>query len=141
MGKINWGRVFLCGLLTGVVAGVLATILVILVGRGFQEAVQAAGGPSLPPTIAGLLAFCILAYLVPGISTMWLYAAIRPRYGPGPKTAAVAGVAWWVIRSWADAVWAWLGVIPPVEFVANVAGTLPVIILAAVVGAWLYKEA
>jgi hypothetical protein len=30
---------------------------------------------------------------------MWLYAAIRPRYGPGPKTAAVAGFALWFIGS------------------------------------------
>jgi hypothetical protein len=27
---------------------------------------------------------------------VWLYAAIRPRYGAGPKTALCAGLAVWV---------------------------------------------
>ena len=138
MGKINWGRVFLCGLLTGVVWGVLATIAVTLVGGDFLAAVPA--GQPFPPTSAGLLAFFIITNLVLGISTMWLYAAIRPRYGPGAKTAAVAGFALWFIGSWADAVWAALGVVPPGVLVAPVAASLPAIIVAAVVGAWLYKE-
>ena len=138
MGNINWGRVFLCGILTGGVWGVLATIMVALVGRDFLAAVPA--GHPFPPTSAGLLAFFIITNLVLGIWTMWLYAAIRPRYGPGPKTAAVAAFAVWFLGSWADAVWASLGVIPPGVLVAPVAAALPVIVLAAVVGAWPYKE-
>jgi hypothetical protein len=35
-----------------------------------------------------------LAY---GILMVWLYVAIRPRYGAGPKTAALAGLAAWAI--------------------------------------------
>jgi len=30
---------------------------------------------------------------------VWLYAAIRPRFGPGPATAAKAGVAAWFVGS------------------------------------------
>lgn len=138
MGKINWGRVFLCGLLAGGVWGVLATIATVLVGRDFLAAVSA--GQPFPPTSAGLLAFFIVTNLVLGIWTMWLYAAIRPRYGPGPKTAAVAGIALWFIGGWTDAVWAALGVVPPAVLVVPVAASLPALILAAVVGAWPYKE-
>jgi len=34
--------------------------------------------------------------LANGIFAVWLYAAIRPRYGAGPKTAIIAGIATWV---------------------------------------------
>ena len=136
MGKINWGRVFLCGLLTGVVWGVLEAIKAPLVGRDFLAALP--GGHVRMS--AGFFAFWIVIELVVGIWTMWLYAAIRPRYGPGPKTAAVAGFALWVIGALADAIWASLGFIPPGVLVAPVATDLPIIIVAAVVGAWLYKE-
>lgn len=138
MGKMNWGRVLLCGLITGVVWGVLATILLAVVGKDFLAAVP--GGQPFPPTSPGLLAFFIITNLVLGVSTMWLYAAIRPRYGPGPKTAAVAGFFLWFFGSWADAVWAALMEIPPGMLVAPVAAALPVIIVAAIVGAWPYKE-
>lgn len=138
MGKINWGRVVLCGIVTGVVWGVLATTMLALVGRDFLAAVP--GGQPFPPTSPGLLAFFILTNLVLGIWTMWLYAAIRPRYGPGPKTAAVAAFAVWFLGSWADAVWASLGVVPLETLVAPLAAALPTIIVAAMVGARLYKE-
>ena len=75
-----------------------------------------------------------------GISTMWLYAAIRPRYGPGPKTAVVAGFALWFFGSWVDAVWAALGAVPLRALVGPVAASLPIVLVAAVVGAWPYKE-
>ena len=139
MGKINWGRVFLCGLLTGVVWGVLEAIKFPLVGRNFLAAMQAAGHP-FPPISAGGLAFWIPMQLVLGIWTMWLYAAIRPRYGPGPKTAAVAGFAVWVVGALADVFWGSCGFVPLGALVAPVVADIPIIIVAAVVGAWPYRE-
>lgn len=138
MGKINLGRVFLCGLLMGVVWGVLTAITLPLVGRDFLAALP---GHPLSPTNPGFLAFFVIVEFVAGSWTMWLYAAIRPRYGPGPKTAAIAGFALWVIGSVVDATWAWCGFVPPGVLVGPVAAGLPIIIVAAVVGAWPYKEA
>jgi len=71
---------------------------------------------------------------------MWLYAAIRPRYGPGPKTAAIAGLATAVFGALADAIWAGFGFVPPELLVAPVAAAVPILIVAAMAGAWLYKE-
>lgn len=142
MGKINWGRVFLCGLMTGAVWSVLLGIIVVLVGRDFVAAVLAAGRPAyfFPRTQAGANVFVVMINLLVGIWTMWLYAAIRPRYGPGPKTAAVAGFACWVFVALADAIWSSFGLIPPKVLVAPVAASLPAMIVAVVVGAWPYKE-
>ena len=38
--------------------------------------------------------FTVWGFLV-GILAIWLYAAIRPRYGAGSKTALYAGAAVW----------------------------------------------
>src|SRR5262249_8469890 len=134
--------VVLCGLLTGVVWGVLCAIALPLVLVERHDI-----PPSLPVTTldepgssTGLRAVVVIMPLVLGISTMWLYAAIRPRYGPGPKTAALAGFAVWLFGSWVDATWAVFKAVRPGAFVAPAAVSLPIVLVAAVVGAWLYKE-
>ena len=139
MGKINWGRVVLCGFLTGVVSGVLHAVALPLVGRDFMAALPGFHG-HFPGTSAGMRTIVMISPLVLGISIMWLYAAIRPRYGPGPKTAALAGFAVWFFGSWVDVIWAALGAVPFGALVGPLAATLPAIIVAAVVGAWPYKE-
>jgi hypothetical protein len=137
MGKMNWGRVFLCGILTGGVWYLLALVVFVfaLGGTDFAAAVEAAGRPPFP-------ALPFILHLAGGVWTMWLYAAIRPRYGPGPKTAAVSGFALWVIGALVDALWVSLRLIPlpPGALLAPVAAALPVAVVAAVVGAWPYKE-
>ena len=90
MGKINWPRVILCGVVTGVVWTILAAISIWYVGADFNSAVP--GNKIFAPS-AGLVAFLLMVNLAGGIWAMWLYAAIRPRYGAGAKTAAAAGFA------------------------------------------------
>ena len=46
--------------------------------------------------------------LMMGIWTMWLYSAIAPRYGAEAKAAAIAGIAWWAIKSLQSEIGAWL---------------------------------
>lgn len=142
MGKINWRRVVLCGMLTGVVWGVLYAMALPLVLVERHEI-----PPSLPVTTldepgssAGLRAIVLIMPLVLGVSTMSLYAAIRPRYGPGPKTAAMAGFAVWFLASWVDATWAVFKAVRLRAFVEPAVVSLPIVLVAAVVGAWLYKE-
>lgn len=135
MGKIKWGRVFLCGILTGSVLYLLKLLVfVFALGKtDFAAAVEAAGRPRFP-------ALPFILYQGVGIWTMWLYAAIRPRYGPGPKTAAVAGLALWAIGGLVDALWVSFQLTPISlgALLALVAATLPVTIVAAIVGAWPY---
>ena len=138
MGKINWGRVVLCGFLTGVVWGVLYAIALPLVERHDSPPVLPV--TTFPGPSAAMRAIVMIMPLVVGISTMCLYAAIRPRYGPGPKTAAIAGFAVWFFGSWVDATWAAFKAVPLGAFVGPVAASLPIVLVAAVVGAWPYKE-
>jgi hypothetical protein len=138
MSNINWGRVFLCGLVTGVVWGVVAGVVGQLVAQDFLAAIPI--GNPFSPFQPGLVAFYSLLWLVMGVWMMWLYAAIRPRYGPGPKTAAIAGLATAVFGVLADAVWVSFGVIAVEVVVAPIAAAVPILIVAAMAGAWLYKE-
>jgi hypothetical protein len=41
--------------------------------------------------------------LLEGVSILWLYAVLRPLYGPGAKIAVVAAFGWWFIVSLGDA--------------------------------------
>ncbi len=138
MGKINWGRVFLGGLLFGVVCGVLLFFDVLLLGSEFMRAVEATG--QFPGTRVGQLGMCVAASIFSGVWTLWLYAAIRPRYGPGPKTAVIAGFATALFSVGADTVWGSLGFVRPGALVPIVAVAVPIIIVASVLGAWAYKE-
>jgi len=140
MGKINWGRVFVCGLLTGVVGFVLGALIFTVWGRDFEVAMLAIGRPFTLPKAGWPVFLFIVGSLVMGIVTIWLYAAIRPRYGPGPKTAAVAGFALWAIFGLADAFLMSLGLLPAGALVLPIGASLFGIIAATEAGAWLYKE-
>jgi hypothetical protein len=85
-------------------------------------------------------AVVIINPLVLGIVTMWLYAVLRSRYGPGPKTAAIAALAVWLFRSWIDVTWAMFTGVPYGDPLAPLGATLPILLVATFAGAWLYKE-
>src|SRR5258708_38550465 len=95
MGKINWGRVVLGGLLAGVVLNVFDYVVYGVVLRpDFAATMQALGKP--PGAMDSLVPLFVVVDFVYGIGLVWLYAAIRPRFGAGVKTAVIAGGARWV---------------------------------------------
>jgi hypothetical protein len=90
MSKINWSRVLLCGLLTGIVWIILGATVTALLGRDFA----ALPNNHLAAPTPGFVPFNVALDLLEGISILWLYAGIRPLYGPGSKTAILAAFAW-----------------------------------------------
>lgn len=137
MGRINWRRVLLCGSVAGVVWTLLSSVVTVLVGHDFAAAVP---GNRLAAPSGGLVTFLFLVNLLEGIWAMWLYAAIRPRYGAGLKTAVVAGMSWWAISSLIDATWGSFGFVPVQALWPAMAASCPAILIAALAGAWLHKE-
>jgi hypothetical protein len=136
MGKINWPRVLGCGLLAGVVWIILGSGVTALLGRDFT----ALPNNRLGAPTAGFIIVNVVLDLVEGISILWLYAAIRPRYAPGAKTAVIAAFAWWFIVSLGDATWCSFGFFPPRTVIPLILGTLPALVLATLGGAKFYKE-
>jgi hypothetical protein len=77
-----------------------------------------------------------------GIFAVWLYAAIRPRYGAGPKTAICAGVALWVIAILLPNVgfMSVSGLFPNNLTVLTTLGGIFECVVATLAGAAVYKE-
>lgn len=137
MSRINWPRRVLGGIVAGIVWTALSSLITAYLSQDFVAAVPG-GRLSHPP--AGMVAFLFAVSLIMGIWAMWLYAAIRPRYGPGPGTAVIAGISWWIISACIDATWGSFAFVPARAIFPASAASLPALILAALAGAALYQE-
>ena len=139
MGKINKGRVLLGGLL----AGLGLTIIQMLVNQAIlgEQWSEARTALNLQwPLAGGDIVVGVVKFFLIGIFIVWLYAAIRPRYGAGPKTAVLAGIAVWFICAllcWGCNVYT---MFPCGLVVTTVVICLVVWVLAALAGGWVYKE-
>jgi hypothetical protein len=140
MGQINWSRVILGGLLAGLVINISEYILNVPVAGAEMEAQLKR--LNLPPIAGSAVACFLIVGFVIGIVTIWLYAAIRPRYGPGPKTAICAGLVVWLLAYLIPSIgYALIGFMPTGLVMLGTIWALGEMILAALAGAWLYKEA
>lgn len=142
MGKTNWKRVFLGGLVAGVVLLILTIAFMPLFMPYLHPVMESLGHPYPAEVSVGQMAFGIIFSLIMGIVTVWLYSAIRPRFGAGPKTAVIAGFAVWFLLVSTDVSYS-LSVFDLFPFkVVLIRGFALLIpnILAAMAGAWVYKE-
>ncbi|MGC1459872.1 MAG: hypothetical protein WA825_16470 [Steroidobacteraceae bacterium] len=138
MNKINLGRVLLGGLVAGIVIDIIEIVANGLLAVDLTATLKALG--QQPPSRSAIVTFSALG-LVTGIASIWSYAAIRPRFGAGARTAVIAGLGIWVVGY-------------AVPYAYNVAhGVLPFrlgvilglvglveIILACIAGSAVYKE-
>ncbi|MBI4637116.1 MAG: hypothetical protein HY727_12270 [Candidatus Rokubacteria bacterium] len=140
MGKINWSRVFLGGLVAWVVAILLGGVAMFLYVRTEVTATWKGLGLEFPQG-PGLAVFWLVFVYVAVVMAIWLYAAIRPRYGPGVKTAVGAGLAFWLIGKFLHTMFLGAVGVYPIRFVViSMATDLVVTVAATVAGAWMYKE-
>lgn len=140
MGKINLQRVIVGGLVAGVVLNVVDYVLYGVVLKDDMAAAMAALGK--PPIADSAIMWFVLLDFLYGIFLVWLYAAIRPRFGAGPGTALKAGLAMWVVNGLLHAfAQAPMGVYPQNLLVISTVVMLFSVPLAAVAGAKLYSEA
>jgi hypothetical protein len=94
MAAINTGRVIVGGLVAGLIINAVETVMNMFVLADEMKAVYAKMGIAEPGGSA-LAGFIVLGFIL-GLLLAWLYAAIRPRYGAGPKTAAIAALLLWL---------------------------------------------
>ena len=138
MGRVNGKRIVLGGIVAAVIVNVGEGLLGLLLRRDYEAAIRALG-IRMEPGLATLLP--IAWSFAVGILAIWLYAAIRPRYGPGPRTAVRAGLALWAFSTVTFSVaMASLRIFPARLMAIATAWSLVEIIVAVVVGASLYRE-
>jgi hypothetical protein len=139
MGKINMGRVIVGGLLAGLVINLGEFVLNgYILEKDWEAAMRSLG--KQPIGTQAVAVFLALGFLL-GITAVWIYAAVRPRLGAGPKTAICIGLIVWVLTS----LFTTLGQLPTGIFPTRLL-ILPLVWglvelpLGTVAGAWLYRE-
>ncbi len=139
MKHINYGRVLAGGLLAGVIVAIGEFIFYELFMQERWLAVMERLG--VEPPGAGVLILYGVLMVILGVAIVWLYAAIRPRFGPGPRTAVCAGlVVWFLIWVWSFAGASIWGFFPFSLVAITVIWALVEVVLAALAGGWLYRE-
>jgi hypothetical protein len=137
---MNTKRIVIAGIGAGVVVWIVDCVANAVVLRDRYPQLVKAGifleQPRLP-----FFPLWTLVMLGLGLGLAWLYAAVRPRLGPGPKTAAaigfVVGLMIYTPSNLAQASWSMAGrFVPFVWFVFGIIGT----VAGALVAGALYKE-
>lgn len=135
---INFKSVLFGGLVAGVIINLSGIALVPFVGKQMEMALK---NRNLPPMSGGAMAYFGVMSLVLGVFLVWMYAAVRPRFGSEPKTAATVSVlVWFMTYFWANASMAAFGFMPMSLTVIGTAWGLFELIVAGQVGARLYSE-
>jgi len=140
MGRINVGRVILGGIVAGIVGNILGYLVDgVILAPQWAAAMQALGKADF--TTNQIIAFNVLG-LVSGVVGVWLYAAIRPRYGSGPRTAILAGLGMWAVGTFLpnSTLMGITGLFPQNLVIATTLAGIVVTSVAIVAGASLYTE-
>ncbi len=140
--RINVARIVSSGLLAGAVIIALNVVAQVVLSERLQHEMNAwmpgaadrmqASGAAVP---AG-----IVMKLVIGMVLVWLYAAARPRLGPGPKTASLIALTVWLLAAIFFSDFPLTGMISWTTYAQLEALQLLAFLAAAWVGARLYRE-
>jgi hypothetical protein len=142
MSRISWGRILTGTLIAALIGFMSDGFLHEKLLEGDWQAVFTALRVSPPEHGAGGLVYFAIFELGRGLVSMLLYAGLRSPLGPGPKTAAVAGVGAWIAFSvTGPAQFIPLGFFSHALWAKAAAFQLVTSILAAIAGAAVYKDA
>ncbi len=139
MGKINMGRVILGGLLAGLIINLGEFLLNgVILSQELEDMMRTLNKPAVGGS--QIAVFVVMGFVL-GILIVWIYAAIRPRYGAGAKTAVCAAlIAWALAYLYTGVGQAQMGIFPTRLLIIGTVWGLVELLIAAVAGAWLYKE-
>ena len=99
MRNVNWGKFVLGALIVTAICFVSDAFLHQRVVTEQWEAVIAALGATVPEHAGFLMIWFVVFEAGRGFLAMYVYVLLRPRLGPGVKTATWAGVVTWVAFS------------------------------------------
>ena len=139
MGRINLGRVLMGGLLAGLLINISEFVLNGVVFA--QEMNAAMAALNRPPIADSMVAWFVLLGFGIGGMVVWLYAAIRPRFGAGVQTAVCASLTvWGLAYLYPNLFIMIMNLFPRRMMVIATAWGLAEVLIAGIAGAWLYAE-
>lgn len=141
MTKINFGRLFIGGLIASILLFVTDGFLHENIVKQYWEFLYQGLGGKAPEGHATSMVYFFIFELGRGFAAIFLYALMRPFHGPGPKTAILAAIAAWLAFS----------VTAPAEFIPLgfygrrmwliIAGyQLVTSIVTNLLAAWIYRD-
>jgi hypothetical protein len=141
MAGINYGRVVLGGLAAGVVGNAFDYVTnMYLMADDFERMARrlnldlnAINSPSVAIT-------WVVVDFVLGLLMVWAYAAMRPRFGPGPGTAIKSAGLLLVAITAVLFGFQSMGIFTPDTLMKGTVLSAINMIVSSLVGAWLYKE-
>jgi len=140
MAGINVGRWIGGGLAAGLVVWLLEGAASVLYMDDMQAALERLG-LSMEMN-AAMWVLSVVVSLILGFALVFFYAAARPRFGPGPRTAVIVAVGLWASGYLLSLTgYYMLGIYPTSMLVMWGVVGLVEMIVAALVGGWVYREA
>ena len=141
MGRIIWRRVLLGGILAGILLNVSETVLNAVVLKTDWELAMRALNKSVSMAPSKLAVWIVWGF-IDGLLVAWLYAAIRPRFGPGAGTAVKAGFIAWLFSGLLSTIGMWnMDLFPGHLLAISAVWGLVEAILAGLLAGWAYREA
>jgi hypothetical protein len=142
--RINTGRVVAGGLLAGLIMNIVDAFTNGFVAGSRWEAEGRALNAALmqrPGLAASSTGGWIVVDFLLGILMVWLYAAMRPRFAPGVRTALVAAIVVWLATHLYFASYAFSGLYSWGLVAISSAGGLVGMLIGAYFGCRVYREA
>ena len=136
---MNRGRLLLGGLVAGLISNISG---IGLAAFGLGDALEVLATRITPvDATAGLALVHLTTRFAMGLLTVWIYALVRPRLGPGPRQAALVGLILWFIAyaGYLEGLHL-LGVFPRSTLLVIGIWGLAELQMMALAGAWLYRE-
>ena len=141
MSKMNVGRVVIGGLAAGVVLNIGEGLLnAVVLANSMKQDFDRLHLPD-PATNSTFLVRVVGITFFLGIAVVYLYAAIRPRFGAGWRAAACAGtIAWFFVYLYAGYVYVAVGMVSMKPYLIGLVWGIVEYAVAAIAGAYFYKE-
>lgn len=141
MSAVNTGKVLVGGVLAGLVYNAFDIVTgLVLMGDEFRANAQRLGlDPAAAESGTAMAVWITIDFLL-GLLVVWTYAAIRPRFGPGPRTAVLAALVPYIAISLMMFGLTHGGMITMSIWIKMTAMSLISMSVGAILGAWAYHE-
>ena len=138
---INTGKVITGGLLAGLVYNVFDMLwnFTVLQADGLAMTARLDLNPAVMTDFSYQIPWIAIDFVL-GLLTIFIYAGFRPRFGPGPRTAVIAGFMVWVTMASLFCGFASMGVLTGVMAIKASGLAIVNVVLGSLAGAWAYRE-
>jgi hypothetical protein len=141
MGKIDTGRWILGGVVAAIILFIVDFVLNgMILAQQWNDAMAALQKPAMTESAGNIILFAVLNLII-GLTAVWIYVGIRPRFGPGVTTAIYAGLATWLLAIVCPNLGLLvIGLLPAGLLWTGIIVGIIQVPVATIAGAYLYKE-